>query len=68
MIALLLKRDGEFILLPSADTILEEDDEILFACDENAKNDIEYISLNVYEFHYAHTGEEKKIIFLRKNK
>lgn len=68
VIALLLKRDDEFILLPSADTILEEDDEILFACDENAKNDIEYISLNVYEFHYAYTGEEKKIIFLRKNK
>ena len=48
--------------------ILNENDQILFACDENAKNDIEYIAQNIYEFYYAFTGEEKKTFILRKNK
>ena len=38
-------------------------DKILFACDEHAKDDIEYICQNIYEFHYALTGEEMKVIF-----
>lgn len=68
VIPLLIRREEDILLLPSLDVELEENDEILFACDENAKNDIEYISQNLYEFHYAYTGEEKKTIFLRKNK
>ncbi len=68
VIPLLLQREDEVLLLPSLDIILKENDEILFACDENAKNDIELIAENIYEFHYVYTGEEKKTIFLRKNK
>lgn len=66
VIPLLLKREDEYILLPSCDELVNINDEILFACDENGKNEIEYISENLYEFHYAHTGEEKKTIFFRK--
>ena len=61
VIVLLLKREGEITLLPSLDTPLKVDDKILFACDENAKNDIEYMTQNPYEFQYALTGEEKKL-------
>ncbi|PIF03581.1 MAG: potassium transporter TrkA [Arcobacter sp.] len=63
VVPLLLKKDsGETILLPNFDISIEKKDEILFACDENAKNDMEYIALNPYEFHYAHKGEEKETI------
>ncbi len=66
IMALLLKREnGEVELLPKDNIVLQINDEILFACDENAKNDIEYIALNLYEFHYAYTGEERKVIFKR---
>ena len=68
VIPLLLQREDEILLLPSLDIILKENDEILFACDENAKSDIEFIAENIYEFYYAYTGEEKKTIFLRKDK
>jgi len=63
IIPLLIHRNGEYKLLPEHDIKLHEDDEILFACDENAKNDIEYIAQNFYEFHYVYTGEEKRTIF-----
>ena len=68
MIPLLLQRNNEYILLPSLDEKLQKNDSLLLACDENAKNDIEYIIQNIYEFHYALTGEEKKTFILRKNK
>ena len=61
VIPLLLKRENEVILLPSLDTVLAIDDRLLFACDENGQNDIEYIAQNPYEFHYALSGEEKTI-------
>ncbi len=60
---LLIKKKDETILLPSWDIILNENDKILFACDDNAKEDIMYIAQNVYEFQYALTGKEKKTIF-----
>jgi len=63
---LLLKRGGKSYLLPSGDELININDEILFACDENGKNEIEYISENLYEFHYAYTGEERRTIFFRK--
>jgi hypothetical protein len=47
------------ILLPSCDEILQKDDKILFACDDYASNEIEYIAQNIYELHYILTGEEK---------
>lgn len=63
VIPLLLKREGEIVLLPSLETPLRIDDKLLFACDENAQNDIEYIAQNPYEFHYALNGEEKTIFY-----
>lgn len=63
VVPLLLEREGEVILLPIFEHNLKIGDKILFACDEHAKDDIEYICQNIYEFHYALTGEEKKMIF-----
>ncbi len=63
IIPLLLKRNDKYILLPTLDEKVGKQDSILFACDENAKSDIEYISQNIYEFHYALTGKEKRTIF-----
>lgn len=63
VIPLLLKREGEIVLLPSLDTPLKMEDKLLFACDENAQNDIEYIAQNPYEFHYALKGEGKTIFY-----
>ena len=68
IIPLLIKREEEEILLPEFNTPLNLGDEILFACDENAREEIEYIAQNQYEFYYAYTGEEKKTIFLRNKK
>ncbi len=68
VIPLLIQREDEVILIPSEEIVLKENDEILFACDENARDDIESIAENLYEFHYAYTGEEKKTIFLRKDR
>ncbi|QKF82649.1 potassium channel family protein [Halarcobacter ebronensis] len=68
IIPLLILKEEEEILLPNFNTSLEEGDEILFACDENAKDEIEYIAQNFYEFYYAYTGQERKTIFLRNKK
>lgn len=62
-IPLLLQRENDTILLPSLDEELKIGDKILIACDEYAKNHMEYICENMYEFHYALTGNEKKTIF-----
>lgn len=59
LIPLLVVRGEDDIILPKNDFELKIDDKILFACDENAKSDLEYIANNVYEFHYIVTGEEK---------
>jgi len=60
MLLLLLIRDnGEQILLPSWNEVIEKNDKILLAGDENAYDDMEYICQNMYEFHYALTGQEK---------
>jgi Trk K+ transport system NAD-binding subunit len=64
-IPLLLQRKDDTILLPSFDEELKIGDKILIACDEEALSDMEYICENIYEFHYALTGEEKRTIFKR---
>jgi Trk K+ transport system NAD-binding subunit len=58
-IPLLLKRGEKKILLPH-DDIMELGDQILFACDEESREEIEYIASNIYDLHYIRTGEEKK--------
>jgi len=62
VIPLLITRCEEDILLPSFECELKMGDRILFACDENSKDDIEYIVNNVYEFHYIITGEERNYL------
>ena len=65
IVPLLLQRENDIILLPSWEIEIKIGDKILLACDEHAKNDIEYICQNTYEFYYALTGKEKRIIFKR---
>ena len=64
-IPLLLQREKDTILLPSLEEELKIGDKILIACDEQAIDDMEYICENIYEFHYALTGEEKRTILKR---
>ena len=66
IVPLLLQREDDIILLPSWEIEIKIGDKILFACDSHAKNDIEYICQNTYEFYYALTGKEKQTIFKRK--
>lgn len=63
---LLQKSDGTVLIRPSLNEQIHIDDEILFACDEHARDDIDYICNNEYEFYYALTGQEKGTIFKRK--
>ena len=58
---LLVRSHSKDLLLPAWNTVIQKNDKILFACDENAVEDLEYICQNIYEFHYALTGEEKTI-------
>jgi len=62
ILPLLIVREDEDILLPSWDTTLKLHDKILFACDENAKEDVEVLVNNIYEFYYIVTGEEKSLL------
>ena len=65
IVPLLLQRENDIILLPSWENEIKIDDKILLACDEHARNDMEYICQNIYEFYYALTGKEKRTIFKR---
>jgi Trk K+ transport system NAD-binding subunit len=65
IVPLLLQRENDIILLPSWENEIKIDDKILLACDEHARNDMEYICQNIYEFYYALTGKEKQTIFKR---
>ena len=59
LIALMLVRRKEVILLPSWETNLEKNDLLLFAGDANAQDHLEYITQNPHEFYYALYGKEK---------
>ena len=63
VVPLLLQRENDIILLPEWENDIKIGDKILLACDSHAKNDIEYICQNIYEFYYALTGKEKQTIF-----
>ncbi|MEA2099758.1 MAG: NAD-binding protein [Campylobacterota bacterium] len=60
IVPLFIQREDSEILLPEDLVELKIDDKILFACDENAKEDLEYIANNAYEFRYIVTGKERK--------
>lgn len=63
LIPFYIKREDEEIILPSDLIEIKIGDKILFACDENAKEDLEYIANNAFEFDYIVTGKEKKTLF-----
>ena len=63
LIPLFIKREDEEIILPSDLIEIKIGDKILFACDENAKEDLEYVANNAFEFDYIVTGKEKKTLF-----
>ena len=62
MIPLLLIRDHRKFLLPEWDMEIELGDKILFASDEEAKDDTRWISKNIYEFFYVYFGKEKNLL------
>ena len=62
VLPLILIRDGVPDLLPSWSTEIEIGDKILFASDEDAEEDVRFISENIYEFYYAYFGKEKNLI------
>lgn len=57
-ILLYLKRGETDYLLPEPDMELQIGDQLLFAGDKEAFDDIEYIMENIYELHYALEGED----------
>ena len=65
IVPLLLQRENDIILTPEWENDIKIGDKILLACDSHAKDDIEYICQNAYEFYYAITGKEKQTIFRR---
>lgn len=62
ILPLILIRDQEVYLLPSWDMELQLDDKVLFASDEESKNDLRWISKNIYEFYYVYFGKEKNML------
>lgn len=56
---LMIKRGKKVILLPDWDKEIKRNDKMLFACDQSAIENIEYICQNYYEFNFALTGKEK---------
>jgi Trk K+ transport system NAD-binding subunit len=60
VIPLLIQRHNEDLLLPQ-NVKLEIGDKILLACDQESREEISLIASNIYELHYAKSGEEKQI-------
>lgn len=65
VVPLVLIRGDEKYLIPEWDMNLQKKDKILFACDEYARHDMQYIAQNIYEFYYAYSGKEKRTILKR---
>ncbi|KIM05231.1 MAG: hypothetical protein KN64_04220 [Sulfurovum sp. AS07-7] len=63
ILILLISRGENKLLMPSWSENIQINDKLLVVCDNNAKEDIELILNNHYEFIYAQTGKEKKWIF-----
>ena len=61
ILPLILIRGEKEYLLPSWDMEIKLGDKILFASDEEAKDDVRWISKNIYEFFYVYFGKEKNI-------
>jgi Trk K+ transport system NAD-binding subunit len=61
ILPLILIRGDELFLLPSWEEELRLGDKILFASDEEAMNDVRWITKNIYEFFYVYFGKEKNM-------
>lgn len=61
IVALYLKRGEEEFLMPDSSMELQLGDKILFAGDEEAFDDLEYIMQNIYELHYVLQGESCEV-------
>jgi Trk K+ transport system NAD-binding subunit len=61
LLPLMRIRHKEITLFPAMESVMEKNDIFLFAGDENAKDHLEYIVQNYYEFHYALEGREKSV-------
>ena len=59
LLFLMVLRDGKPILLPDNDFEIAIGDQLLVICNEESKEDLEYILENYYELHYAMYGREK---------
>ncbi|MEZ5451523.1 MAG: NAD-binding protein [Thiothrix sp.] len=57
-IPLLLKRDGESLVLPEGDTVLEVSDRLLMCADYPTSHEMEWATQNENVLHYLLTGEE----------
>jgi len=64
-VPLMIHRKGKDFLLPR-NIKLEVDDHLLFACDEESREEIEYIASNIYDLHYVCYGKEKNSWILEK--
>lgn len=69
LIPLMQLHNEQIIFFPTWDAIIKKNDLFLFAGDANAKDHLEYIANNLYEFHYAFYGKEKSFFssFLNKH-
>ena len=65
-IALLLKRGGEFTLLPDESESLHKGDIVLFCGSQDARRRMEWVTRNHNIFHYVTTGEERTSWLLAK--
>jgi len=61
IVALYLKRGEEEFLMPDSSMELQLGDKILFAGDDEAFDDLEYIMQNIYELHYVLQGESCEV-------
>jgi Trk K+ transport system NAD-binding subunit len=59
ILPLILIRDEKRYIMPFWDMQLKENDKILFAANEDSKDDALWIAKNLYEFHYIYYGKEK---------
>lgn len=62
LIVLMRVRNKEIVFLPEWNEPLQQNDLFLFAGDNNAKEHLEYIAQNFYEFQYAFYGYEKSVL------
>ncbi len=68
IVYLLLKRGEEIYLMPESHMEIQLEDQLLIVCDDEGRNDFEYIINNIHELNYVLTSKEKSYnIFQKKD-